>query len=337
MKKYNIIYMLAVLLFALVSCEKDEMQIKKEDIFASVDKKELDLKEALGATPEGWVMMVKGTASRNAYFPIIMKFDTAKNLVSMVSPFGIQANNKSTYLINRGASGVVLNFSGGSAISALMRRGAYLSDITDYQFNVLDVKSDTLTIQGIRSGPSYAKEGGVIYKLFKKPVTWNWDGPLELDFRQTTNHVYINKWSRVNLKNHLSGDSLFVLLNINPNSYNQASWSVTDAFLSDASSRVFDPHFLMNGTWMEAATSSATAGLNTTVYGFTQGYNSLTVFQTWGSNTLNVNNPLFNTKYGFSYLVYNKVTKSGNNALIELEAYDKQGKPIVSGVYTVYP
>ena len=336
MKILNLIFIYIVSL-VFISCEKDNITIDKNLLHESVDKKENDLLQALGDAKEGWVMMVKGSASTDAYFPIVMKFDTSHNSVKMVSPFGVQKNPISTYLINKGTGGIILNFSSGSVISAAMRVGPQFSDLTDYQFNVLKSTLDTITLQCIRSGGTYGKEGGVVYKLFRTPSDWTWTNEnLFLDFRNTADRVFINKWARINLKNHKTQDSLYFMVNLNPTFFNQTSWSTVDPFFSNSSARVFDPFFLMNMSFFEGQSATATSGASATYAPF-QVHNGIGIYQFIGSNTTSINNPNFNTKYKFAYLLFNKVVKNGNNAIIDLIAYDKNGDELITGKYTQYP
>lgn len=332
MRNVIIPYLFILIGFTFARCEKDNIVIEKEELFQSVDIKEKALNEALGSAPEGWVMMVKGTASEQAYFPIVMRFDTAKNTVRMRAPFGTQMHDVSTYLINRGTSGVILNFSGGSVVSGLMRKGSQYADITDYQFNVIKATSDTITIQGVRSGAAYKPEGGVVYKMFKKPEGWTWaDDELKIDFRRQEDVPIANRYARLNLKNHQTNDSLFFIVRFVLN-YNQDSWKVVDPFFTDPSSRVFDPYFIFSMNVYEAASSSATSGVLTTYAPF-QVHNGFAIFSFAGNATTITTNPTFNTKYKFNHLLYNKVTRVGDNVVIDVVAYDKQGKELVTGQY----
>lgn len=338
MKTIHIIASVLGLCLLIMGCEKDNMTIDKAVIFTSVDAKEKELTHALASAPQGWVMMVKGTVSDSAYIPIVMKFDTATNIVRMKSPYGTQKNDGSTFLINRGASGVILNFSGGSTISALMRQGPTLSNITDYQFNVLSVTPDTITIQGIRSGGAFKPEGGAIFKLFKKPESWSWaEDNLKLDLRLPANKRFMNREARMSFKYMSTNRALDFSVTFFPffDEHLEALQTFADVFYVDLSARVFDPFYICYMFTTEDNLPNTPP--NPQEYPILiQGHNSIS-FRTFQGDAFTEANGQFNNKYKFNYLVFNKVDIVGNNLSMEVAAYDKYGNDYIKGSFTMTP
>lgn len=328
---------LSVLLLLFTSCEKDNITTNTEELVAKGNQTETDLKQALSKSPNGWVMMVKSTLADSAYIPIVMQFDTAKNMVKMRSIYGTAVNNKSTYLISKGPNAVLLNFSGGSIISSLMRMARTYSDVTDYMFKVLSVSPDAIKIQGIKSGGRYLEEGGQIYTLFKRPDSWKWaDDALLLDMKTTEAKLNVNDQHGVLNLNYIQSaksTNLGFAILTDYDLYLDSWQLYADPFYTNSSANVFDKFYLFSnfinysntGTIGDNYQSSVTAR---------QGNNSLCYipFYDGYTNTDKTNSELVKT-IKTPYLVINEVIRSGSNVTIKLASYDKFGKDYISAEY----
>ncbi|SHF43400.1 DUF4302 domain-containing protein [Pedobacter caeni] len=327
---------LALLMVLFVSCEKDNITTTVEELVGTEKQMEADLKQTLGKSANGWVMMVKSTLAETAYVPVVMQFDTIKNMVKMRSVYGSAVSNQSTYLINKGVSGVLLNFSGGSAVSSLMRMDRKYGDVTDYVFKVLSVGAESIKIQCLKSGEAYKKEGGPIYTLFKRPENWKWaDDALLLDLKKTearanvisTNSVltlnYIPTGEKVSIGSHF-GPGFDGVLN---------SWQLNgDPFYSNASANVFDKFYLF---YAYVNYSKGTISDDYEDYPVArQGHNALYFIpfyerdaNTWASTDK------FAKSIKTPYLVINEVIRTGTNVTIKVASYDKSGKEYITGEY----
>jgi len=330
-KLFSIIFSAIFAVIFFNSCEKDNITVDKKELDGTVDKKEADLKQALGSNPDGWVMMLKASSSSETYVPVVLRFDTAANVVHSVSTYGTNINDTSTFLINRGPSGVILNFSSGSVISGLMRKGSLYSDLTDYMFNVIQVNQDTITLQGIRSGPAYKPEGGVIYKLFKKPESWNWaDKEMKLNFRTPEDKKYMQKIGRMTLNYAGENVTRYFSVTLYPSfDGNLNLWQTVDPFYTNLSARVFEPYYIYYFGIYEV--DAAGSPITTTVFYVPfQAHNSLSV-TAFNGNGNTVANGGFNTLLKTNYLTFNNVVKSADQLSFDVAAYDKAGKEHISG------
>lgn len=332
---------LSVLLLLFTSCEKDNITTNTEELVAKGNQTETDLKQALSKSPNGWVMMVKSTLADSAYIPIVMQFDTAKNMVKMRSIYGTAVNNKSTYLISKGPNAVLLNFSGGSIISSLMRMARTYSDVTDYMFKVLSVSPDAIKIQGIKSGGRYLEEGGQIYTLFKRPDSWKWaDDALLLDMKTTEAKANVNLVNGILTLNYIPTSKKVNLdLRINTDYYAQVLGSyqnLADPFYTNSSANVFDKFYLFLTTTRNN-NSGNILERNTEIYNYfvtRQGHNAffyIPFYDPSAFTALNTGN--FAKSIKTPYLVINEVIRSGSNVTIKLASYDKIGKDYISAEY----
>lgn len=326
-------YILCLLATGIASCEKDNITTTTEQLTAKVTDTEHSLVRNLGSAPNGWVLMAKTDQSDTVYVPVVMRFDTAKNMVSMRTVYGTTTQNKSTYLVNKGVSGTLLNFSGGSVISSLMRMGSSYSNITDYVFKVLDVQKETITIQCLKSGAAYKPEGGATFVLFKRPDSWKWaDDAVLLDLRNTAALADINRINGIlNIRYQQTAGNksipfLFDLTLIQPN---LAIWQTWDPISSNPSADVYDKMYpfynyvALNGN----AADTYPVGR--------QGHNSW-YYIPFRVSTLTepVNHNITMAKaIKTPYLVVNKVDKQGKNVTISVAAYDKSGNEYLTGEY----
>ncbi|OOG19666.1 hypothetical protein BWD42_07070 [Sphingobacterium sp. CZ-UAM] len=320
MKKW--IYTLALAILCCISCEKDNILVDQQTLSASVAEKENNLIKALGSAPNGWVMMVK---SNGRTVPLVLKFDTAKNIVRIKTTYRTQSDDRSTYLVNRGTGGVILNFSSGSVISSLMRQGPNYSDLTDYQFNVLNSTTDSVSLQCIRSGSAYGQEGGAVYKLFKTPASWTWaDDDLKFDLRLKVNEDKTkNKIGQLKLKYLDTGKELNLWLYHIIDSF--PGFLFSDPFYSDASSRIFDPYFRYSILFAELNSTGELVPIRT--YTAIQGHNSINFKENY--------NVEFYEKFKFDYLVYKSIKQEKDKLSIQVAAYDETGKENITGEYTI--
>ncbi|ASZ14628.1 DUF4302 domain-containing protein [Chitinophaga pendula] len=326
-------YILCLLAASIASCEKDNITTTTEKLAATVTATEQELVRNLGSAPNGWVIMVKTEQSDTVYVPVVMKFDTAKNIVSMRTVYGTTTQNKSTYLVNKGVSGTLLNFSGGSVISSLMRMGSPYSNITDYVFKVLDVQKETITIQCLKSGAAYKPEGGATFVLFKRPDSWKWaDDAVLLDLRNITDLKDINGiQGTLNLRYqqpvaNISIPFLFDLSTIQPF---LAAWQNWDPISGNPSADVYDKMYpfynyvALNGNTADTY-PVARQGHNAWFY---IPFRVSTLTEPVGHNIAMAK------AIKTPYLAVNKVDKQGGKVTISVAAYDKTGKEYLTGEY----
>ena len=327
-----LICLLGVLTFA--SCEKDNISNSfiddNPDRMTSVAK---DLKKTMASSANGWVMMVKTTLSQDVYTPIVLKFDTVTNRVDIRTVYGPTDANKEDYFrITNSTGAPQLIFTTGSIMSSLYRVGAQASDITDHMYNVVKVTAEEIHIQPYRSGKVYAPEGGVVYKLFKRPVDWKWaEDAKYFDFTNASFTTDI-----------LGAAGSMKFEYVNDPSKNK---TFTTTFGTVAAANLATTR---NGFPFAISRNIGTGGFGVTDYTTltypigttnTSGWpivanNGLSFYPGVAGYTANVTNLRnFCTTYGFHYLMAKSVTRIANNVKIEFEAYDKDGKVIVKAFY----
>ncbi|TJZ53767.1 DUF4302 domain-containing protein [Sphingobacterium olei] len=317
----------------LASCEKDNItNAYFEDNTERQEKVAKEAKEMLASAENGWVMMVKTGLNSDVYTPIVLKFDTVTNRLYVKTVYGETADTESYFRITTGTGAPQLIFTTGSIMSSLYRVGAQASDITDHIYNIVGVSSDTVAIQCYRSGNVYAKEGGVIYKMFKRPVDWKWaDGENYFDFNASgfgTN--VLGTASRVQLEY------------VNSPEKNR---TIASGFSAVAAANLST---MRNGFAFQISRNIGTGGFAPTNYVFfrfpylTTNYDGAPIF---ANNALSflpqpagyTNNVTYMTyfinTFNFHYLVCKSVVRTGNNVKMEFEAYDKAGKVIVKATY----
>ena len=331
--KHILVGVLSVLFFT--SCEKDNITNAYFDENPErMDQVVEDLKEAMSSAPNGWVMMVKTTLSEDVYTPIILKFNPTNNEVKVRTVYGKDDPTKKDYFrITKGTGSPQLIFTTGSIMTTLYRVGAQASDITDHIYNVLKVSKDTIEIQPYRSGNVYAKEGGVVFKLFKRPADWTWaDDEIKFDWTNTQTTTNVNAVDGNMKINYLKSNTSL--------STTWKFWSWSDPTVY----RIRDPfaigynigtggflpstYFILTG--LEGVGSNVTPTTNSTI---TNGHNSLSFFPIPYNTGTNQNIVAIANYLKTHYLVLRNETRVNNNVKMEFEAYDKAGNVIVEAFY----
>ncbi|WP_144036519.1 DUF4302 domain-containing protein [Sphingobacterium psychroaquaticum] len=329
MKK--IIYWLMLLVGVstfFVSCEKDNITNSYFDENTDrMDKVAQEARRVLASSEKGWVMMAKTGLGADVYTPIVLRFDTAANRVYVKTIYGVTADTESYFNTTKGTGAPQLIFSTGSIMSTLYRVGVQASDITDHMYNIIGVSADTVSIQCYRSGKVYDKEGGVIYKMFKRPDSWTWaDDPIVFDwtstqFTQNVNSV-VGEMKLENLKTNTS------------ETVQWRFWSWADPTVY----RIRDPfsigYNIGTGGFKPSnyfiVTGGVTNNVNTTV---TMGHNTISMFPIPYNTGTNQAVIALGQRIKTHYLILKNQTRTGNNVKMEFEAYDKNGKVIVKAFY----
>jgi hypothetical protein len=318
----------------LFSCEKDREYGSVSEARTKQGKLVQDLKGVLQDAEDGWVMMLKSSLSDVAYTPLVMKFDTSKNTVDMVTVYGLTVPSEAHFTIGEGTANPLLIFSTGSIMTALYRTGVQASDLTDHMFKVLDVKLDTITVQCYRGGGAYATEGGSVYKLFKRPKDWKWaDEERYFDLENT------ERWSGTFLNYGRASDLKLTYLDNEKRTRNvrimntpmQESLIKTfrraDPFNSDRSSMgIFEPFYpfwiyFTNGQSYQTAV--------------TLGHNSMSFYPFTVSQNVATSTHVrhFVDYIGVHYLVATATSIEGSALRLEFAAYNQRGDATVRGEY----
>ncbi|MBL1410317.1 DUF4302 domain-containing protein [Sphingobacterium faecale] len=332
MEKIIKFLVLSLMATVLYSCEKDNItNAYFEENPERMDKVAQDLKSKLASSPNGWVMMVKTSLSADVYTPIVLKFDTVKNKVDVTTVYGVTASTDSYFRIANGTGAPQLIFTTGSIMSTLYRVGVQASDITDHIYNVVSVSADTIAIRGYRSGAVYKPEGGVIFKMFKRPEDWKWaEKPITFDWTSTefTNNV-----------NSVVGEMKLEYLNDNTTLTTPwRFWSWADPTVY----RIRDPfsigynigtggftpmnYFIVTGI-------TATGITPTTNMTVTNGHNAISMYPIPYNTGTNQSVVALGKYLKTHYLILKNQTRTGNKVKMEFEAYDKKGKVIVKATY----
>ncbi|MGN5954539.1 DUF4302 domain-containing protein [Sphingobacterium lactis] len=329
MKKL-IYYMLfgfsAITLFA--ACEKDNITNAHFD--ANPNRQEevvSNLKKAMASSPNGWVMMVKSSLSADVYTPIVLQFDTVLNKVQITTVYGMTSETDDFFRVTKGTGSPQLIFTTGSIMSTLFRIGATASDITDHIYNVIAVSDDEIQIQPYRSGMVYSKEGGVIYKMFKRPDDWTWaNQKIEFDW---TSDVF-----KTNI-NSVIGEMKLDYQNDTPDkTVEWRFWTWSNPFVYQSA----DP-FSINvniGTggfkpnYYFIIAGGVTNQVNTTV---TLGHNAVSIFPFSYNTGTNQAATALKNNIKSHYLTFKSISRNGNNVKMEFEAYGKDGKVILKASY----
>lgn len=323
-----------ILPFLFFSCEKDNITNSYiENNPGRVDEVTEALKKELASSPEGWVMMVKTSLSADVYTPIVIKFDTLKNIVNITTVYGITNDAEDYFRIAIGAGYPQLIFTTGSIISTLFRVGIQASDITDHIFNVLKVSDGEIQIQSYRSGNVFTPEGGVIYKLFKRPSDWKWaEGELNFDWTNSNTTTNVNSVIGSMTINYLNTGTTITI------PWRFWSWTNPTVF------RTRDPFainynigtggFIPSNYFVLTSLTGVGNGVTpNTNLAITNGHNSVSFFPI----PYNVEIPRdVITVASFlktHYLIFKAETRIDNNVKIEFEAYNKDGEVIVSAFY----
>jgi len=329
MKKL-IYYMLfgfcASILFA--ACEKDNITNAHFDAHPNRQEEVVfKLKKAMASSPNGWVMMVKTNLSEDVYTPIVLQFDTVLNKVQITTVYGMTSDTDDFFRVTKGTGSPQLIFSTGSIMSTLFRIGAKASDVTDHMYNVIAVSDDEIQIQPYRSGNVYSKEGGVIYKMFKRPDDWTWaDQKITFDWSSSE--------FRTNISGYVGEMKLDYQNDIPDRTVEWRFWHWNNPYLYQAG----DPFAIENniGTggfkpnYYFLITGEVTNQVNTTV---TLGHNAVSIFPfTYNTGTNQAATALKNNIKSH-YLVFKSISRNENNVKMEFEAYGKDGNVILKASY----
>lgn len=311
----------------LVSCEKDNITNRYiEENKGRLDKVSENFRKTIASSENGWVMMVKSSLSKDVYSPVVLKFDTATNRVYINTVYGVTAATEDYFRIANGTGAPQLIFTTGSIMSTLFRVGEKASDITDHIYNVKSVSENEIQIQSYRSGNVYAKEGGNIYKLFKRPAEWKWaDAPLEFD------------WTNTSFKENVNGElgqmKIVYLKDSITSIHDWIFWSWQDPIAY----RVTDPFSMNNNSGTGGfkpmnffiITGPITEYKNVTV---ANGHNAISLYPT-PYYLLGKDTEVLAKKLKTHYLILKNQKRVGNNVKMDFEAYDKDGNTIVKAFY----
>lgn len=332
MKKRLAICFCFLLAIIFTSCEKDVSNSSITDSKLKTSLNKQALKKALQNAPNGWVMMVKSTASP-AYAPVIMKFDTTKNTVVTRSVYRQYEVTPSYFEIEDGTGSILLTFSTASDITALYKVGVKYSDITDHIFKVISISDESIEIRGYRSGGVYKPEGGVVYKLFKRPANWDWiDKNLQFDLENTTWRVGVaNRPSTLVLTYTDNTTKTFNLTFGIQSAGNISALKTWDPFANPSGKPAITlyPFIISNRTQTPNTTIWAAAGNN--------GIDFIPYY-TGAASYVNDATALINAMRTH-YLILTNITRSDNTAtaviVMDFIAYDKDGKVFVNAKLTI--
>lgn len=332
MKEIIKFLVLGLIATVFYSCEKDNItNTYFEEHPGRMDKIAEELKSTLASAPEGWVMMVKTGLNSQVYTPVVLKFDTLKNRVFVKTVYGETADTESYFRIANGTGAPQLIFTTGSIMSTLYRVGAQASDITDHIYNVVSVSADTVAIRGYRSGAVYKPEGGVVYKMFKRPKDWKW----------ADDEIYFDM-SSASFRTNVEGVRAKMEIEYVKNSGEKKSFetefnTVPDMYMVNMQS-VFP---------FSTRQNIGTGGFKTPYYFFMEfpyagdiydvspvvANNTISFYPQYGYTTNLTYMNYFINAYNLHYLVCKDVVRTGNNVKMDFEAYDKQGNVIVKATY----
>lgn len=329
----RLLWMLGVI-FLFSSCEKDNIT----NSYINENPKRVEsivsaLKKTLVSSPDGWVMMVKSSLSADVYTPVVLKFDTVKNLVRIKTVYGITNDTEDYFRISIGTGSPQLIFSTGSIMTTLYRIGIQASDITDHIYNVVKVSEEEIQIQPYRSGNVYTKEGGVVYTLFKRPADWVWaEDVLNFDWTNITTTANVN-----GVLGRMSIDYLNTGTNLTT-PWRFGSWFDPTVF------RIRDPFSIewnagtggftpMNYLVLAGLVGVGSGVTSTTNSMITNGHNTLSFYPIPYNSVTNQNIIAIATFLKTHYLIFKNEVRVGNNVKIEFEAYDKSGKVILRAFY----
>ena len=321
----------------LSSCEKDTITNSYfDDNPERTARLTQEFKQTIQNSKNGWVMMVKSSLSNNVYSPVVLKFDTVTNKVNITTVYGYTDPADSYFNISAGIGSPQITFTTGSVMTSFFRIGAMASDITDHVYNVVKVSADTLEIRGYRSGRVYTKEGGVIYKMFKRPDNWTWaDADRYFDLTTATGRTgLVNRDGDLVVKyaDGSPGKTFLFRIGVWPDAQ-VVAYQARDPFVTNISAKGFLPMYTPLVDYYEKVPGST----NTTLLRFTCmfGQNAFSFYPfTYNANT-NQNVIAFKDKIKTHYLIAKEVRKNGTNVDIDFVAYDQKGNEAVTATYTL--
>lgn len=329
MKKL-IYYMLfgfcASILFA--ACEKDNITNAHFDAHPNRQEEVVSkLKKAMASSPNGWVMMVKTNLSEDVYTPIVLQFDTVLNKVQITTVYGMTSDTDDFFRVTKGTGSPQLIFSTGSIMSTLFRIGAKASDVTDHMYNVIAVSDDEIQIQPYRSGNVYSKEGGVIYKMFKRPDDWTWANQ-NIEFNWVSDEFKTNVSGvigemKLDYQNDIPDRTVEWRFGtwVNPYVYQSGD---PFAIENNIGTGGFKPNYYF------PISGELTNQVNATV---TLGHNAVSIFPFSYNTGTNQTATTLKNNLKSHYLTFKSISRNGNNVKMEFEAYGKDGKVILKASY----
>ncbi|MBE9600955.1 DUF4302 domain-containing protein [Pedobacter sp. MC2016-24] len=339
--KRNLIILYCILMVSgLASCEKDVITNAAMDSKNRTVENTKALKNVLQNAPNGWVMMVKSSLSANAYTPIVMKFDTTKNIVDVKTVYGITDPNPSFFEIDSGTGSLLLTFSTSSIMTSLFRIGATASDVTDHIYKVMKISDDSIEIQGYRSGAVYKPEGGVTYKLFKRPANWDWaNAAISLDFSNATwRNGIINRDGTFEFE-YMDGTPKLTL-KVKLGVWSDASitsYRTRDPFVTNVSAKGFLPMYPI--VFDHTLPTSNTYNTTTDRLSPLIGHNAIAYYPFTFNAQTNANTIAFASKIKSQYLVLTGMTRSDATATAAIDlnfvAYDKTGEIYLKAKYSL--
>lgn len=292
---------------------------------------EMQMKNAFASSKNGWVMMVKPDLNTDTYTPIVLKFDTLTNRLYIKTVYGLTAESETYYRME----GSQLSFATGSIMNTLYRMGSQASDLTDHVFNVLEVSTDTISIQSYRNGVFGSREGGVIHKLFKRPDSWKWaDDEIHFDYASPSFQVNLTALSPI---------GQMTLKYVNDISERVTPWRFrTWSTQTIEAMRLNDPFSLRNnisgggfrGIYPMIITAIDGGGLrpseNVTAI---LGHNAISLLPFVRSATTNEAPRALGMYLKTHYLVFKGQERINRSVKMEFEAYNKKGETIITALY----
>ncbi|TKC03932.1 DUF4302 domain-containing protein [Pedobacter frigoris] len=312
---YKITFFIAIMAM-LASCKKDEL-LDGSQAKSRANALEKEFKTQLHNSKDGWVLFITTTnPDIKTAVPLILKFDTALNKVSVKSIYGNE--DRTTYFNISAATGMPLfSFATGSIISDIYEIGG--TNVTDYFFKVLSVSKDVIELQSYRKGTASASEGGAIFRMVKNenlPWVKDWEQETIKLFAQTRFFgFYLNAEmtyasgdvftpARVYFLNQSAGNVTFLKANYPTISNNKTVDAVTFGYAPPVGA---------------AQTPLAMMGYNSIFYESTLSFTPASLFSTGPQALMK----LFKT----NYFLIRKI----NTSSIDVFALDKDGKEIITG------
>lgn len=326
------VFIVSLLFFILlISCEKDSISYDLSESFDRATEFRADLRNYLHDPEQGWVMMLESNQNSQIGIPLVLKFDTLKNTVAMISPYGFTDASTLHFTHSTGTGSEILTFSTSSLVTSFFRLGLAASDITDHIFKVMSLSSDTITLQGYRSGGVYSPEGGKIFKLFKRPAQWTWaDDDVYFDLNTVAGRFpYFNKVSRLRV---YQGADLHADLSILLQTLGAADINLIRSYhpFTNISARGFQPIYPFFFNFLENFPNP----MNSTLAVIPNaGYNALSfyyypTFTQTGVNIINLRNRL-----GTYYLIVESVEEVDNQIHVQLLSYNLEGNVILTALW----
>ncbi len=291
---------------------------------------------------KSWITKIEPQQIQNT--PVVLKFDTTTNIVDVKTVYGITDPNPAYFDISAGTGSLILTFSTSSIMTSFFRIGPVASDITDHIYKVVKVSDESIEIQGYRSGAVYKPEGGVIYKLFKRPADWEWaNNTINFDF---TNPIWrtgiINRDGTFEIE-YVDGTTPKITLNTKFGAWTDAQINTLrgrDPFVGNISAKGFLPMYnMIFDQSLPPSIVYAAADRTAPMVG----HNAIAFYPFASTGTTsaatNANILSFASKIKTHYLVLTQITRSDATATAAIDmnfvSYDKTGKVYLTAKYTI--